>query len=134
MFNSGSGAIGIEALSRGANSAIFVENNIEAFNCINDNLEKTRLQDKAKVYKLEVEQVLDKLANAQFDIIFIDPPYHYQGLENIIHTILTNQILKTGGKLIIENASDVEDIIHQHLNLIKFKAYKTTKINIYERI
>ena len=73
----GSGAIGIEALSRGAASAVFVENDRRAVTCIKKNLEHTRLSQKAAVLPFEAMASLGRLEREgrSFDLIFLDPPY-----------------------------------------------------------
>lgn len=76
---SGSGAIGIEALSRGARSAVFVEQNANAIACIYENLKNTRLETWAKVIKGDVFHVLRMLEGKYvFDCIFMDPPYNME--------------------------------------------------------
>ena len=77
---SGSGGIGIEALSRGAREAVFVENNPKAMACIKENLKFTRLEAKAATMTTDVMDALYRLEGEKvFDFIFMDPPYD-QGL------------------------------------------------------
>ena len=73
----GSGAIGIEALSRGAKEAIFVDSGNRQIACIRDNLKTTKLEDRARVIDSDVFSVLKKLeqTGCPFDFIFMDPPY-----------------------------------------------------------
>lgn len=73
----GSGAIGIEALSRGAGSAVFVENNRAAAACIRRNLEHTHLEEKAVLLNQDVLASISRLEREKkvFDVIFMDPPY-----------------------------------------------------------
>ena len=72
---SGSGAIGIEALSRGAACAVFVEQSKKAMECIKENLRYTKLADKAEVYETDVLNALNRLEGKKtFDYIFMDPP------------------------------------------------------------
>ena len=73
----GSGAIGIEALSRGCRSAVFVEKNKKAAACIRDNLIHTKLINDAQVLETDVISALRKLGSEsrKFDYIFMDPPY-----------------------------------------------------------
>ena len=79
---SGSGGIGIEALSRGAKEAVFVENNPKAMRYIKDNLKFTRLEHKAATITGDVMNALYQLEGEKvFDIIFMDPPYD-RGLEH----------------------------------------------------
>ena len=75
----GSGAIGIEALSRGAKEAVFVESNRKAAACIRENLEFTRLMPRARVLETDAGTALNLLGREEaFDIIFLDPPYGKQ--------------------------------------------------------
>ena len=71
---SGSGAIGIEALSRGAREAVFVENNKKAVSCIKENLKFTKLIDRAQIIERNAESAVAGLSG-RFDVIFMDPPY-----------------------------------------------------------
>ena len=72
----GSGGIGIEALSRGAREAVFVENNPKAMMCVKDNLKFTKLEGKAVTLTTDVMNALYKLEGEKvFDYIFLDPPY-----------------------------------------------------------
>ena len=76
---SGSGAIGIEALSRGAKEAVFVEKNPKAADCIRDNLKAARLADKATLLNCDISDALKRIENRKsaFDFIFMDPPYNH---------------------------------------------------------
>ncbi|ONI46216.1 16S rRNA (guanine(966)-N(2))-methyltransferase RsmD [Epulopiscium sp. SCG-B10WGA-EpuloA2] len=132
---SGSGQIGIEALSRGAKKAVFVEHDKAAYLVLEENLCKTRLQTSTKTYKMDITEALIniKLQNEQFDIIFMDPPYYYEALEQIVNFIVEKDILIKGGKLIIENATDATQITNNSLILVKEKIYTTTKLSIFER-
>ncbi len=72
---SGSGGIGIEALSRGARHAYFVENNKNAIACIQENLQFTKTMDDATILKQDVLSALSGIHEKEADVIFIDPPY-----------------------------------------------------------
>ena len=73
---SGSGALAIEALSRGAKKAVLCDKSKEAIKVINDNLEKTHLKEKAIIIRDDYQKVLNFLKDKyQFDFIFLDPPY-----------------------------------------------------------
>ena len=79
---SGSGSIGIEALSRGARISFFVEKNSKAVKCINENLAFTKLADQAVVMQKTVLSAIHELSlkKSRFDLVYMDPPYH-AGLE-----------------------------------------------------
>lgn len=125
---SGSGAIGIEALSRGAEKVWFVEQNKKAADCIRQNLEFTKLSDKAVLLQMDVIRALTGLSSEQsFDLIFMDPPYNRE-LEKEVLTVLANSNLVDEHTLIVvegslETSFDyLEDLGYR---LKKYKKYKT---------
>ncbi|MBE5870866.1 MAG: 16S rRNA (guanine(966)-N(2))-methyltransferase RsmD [Lachnospiraceae bacterium] len=126
----GSGAIGIEALSRGAAEAVFVENEKTAVGCMERNLAHTHLEKKGKVLKQDVFVALQMLEyKGAFDIIFMDPPYHHE-LEQRVLEYLTMSSLATPDTLIIfEAALDTQIGFLDKLGyeLVKEKCYKTNK-------
>lgn len=125
---SGSGAIGIEALSRQAGKAYFVENARPALACIHDNLEFTKLKDKAVVMECDVLTALRRLQGKEvFDIIFMDPPYN-KGLEREVLTALLPLDIADEYTTIIFEASldtDVSFVEDLGYTLKKVKKYKT---------
>ena len=128
---SGSGAIGIEALSRGADKAVFIENNPDAVNCIRENLASTRLEENALVMGNDVIAGLKRLEghNYRFDVVFMDPPYH-QGLEQKVLEYLAASPMVTEDTLIIMEAAldtDFDWLEQAGYHLLKNKEYKTNK-------
>jgi len=126
---SGSGGIGIEALSRGAQKAYFVENNQKAVACINDNIEHTHLSDKAVVLKQDVFSALRGSIKDTADIIFLDPPYH-QGYEKKVLELLCDASYVNEDTLIVvetslETAMDYVETFG--FSIEKEKRYKTNK-------
>lgn len=132
---SGSGSIGVEALSRGAQKVIFVDNNPAAIACINQNLQKTSLQKEGIVYNRDSLSVIKTLGEqkAKFDIIFLDPPYAMEGINEILEGIITYDLLKPEGYIIVESGSEYEIGIPDQLICFKQKNYKTTIMSFYER-
>lgn len=127
----GSGAIGIEALSRGAAKAVFVDNSKEALSCIRQNLEKTHLADRAIVIGQDCAGAIHALdaKKMHFDIIFMDPPYD-RGLEQQVLTALRQSCLVTEDTLIIVEASlETEFDYTESLGyeIVREKIYKTNK-------
>lgn len=133
---SGSGGIGIEALSRGAEKCIFIDNSYEATGCINKNLQKTGLQNLGIVYNIDIYSGIKKLGsqNEKFDIIFLDPPYNLEGLNEIFEEIVNSDLLAEKGYIILENASEAIKINNEKLELVREKVYKTTTLSFFERI
>lgn len=132
---SGSGAIGIESLSRGAKRAIFVDQGDKALACINQNLEKTRLKEWAQVLPCSAQEALHKLGQRkeQFDIIFMDPPYALEGIDLMIHQIAEYDLLAEGGYIILERSTNNVVNLPQNLVLWKEKKYKTTTLSFIKK-
>ncbi len=109
---SGSGAIGIEFLSRGCKKAYLCEISKKAVNIINQNLEKTRLKEKAVVYNTDFKKCLQDLHDNKidFDIIYIDPPYKDDIAVKSVELILSLGLLKEKGLIIIETDEKDRDI------------------------
>lgn len=132
----GSGAIGIEALSRGATEAVFVEKSPKAVSCIRENLTYTRLDSKARVMETDVISALRKLdGGIRFDYVFMDPPYN-QLLEKEVLTELSRCDLLTEDALIIVEASletDFSYVTELGYGIVKEKIYKTNKHLFLER-
>lgn len=106
----GSGALGLEALSRGAKIAVFSDISEKAINVINQNIEKTRLGEKAIVFKCSYEEVLKQMKEEkkEFDIIFLDPPYKSGLLEDAVNKILEYKLLAKEGIIIVETDLEAE--------------------------
>ncbi len=119
---SGSGSIGIEALSRGAETAVFVENARAAQNLILENLEFTRLKDRAILIKGDAASALRKLEGEKpFDVIFMDPPFDH-GLEKETLAYLRNSTLPAADGIIVVEASPKTDFSYlDEFGYIKIK-------------
>lgn len=107
----GSGQLGIEALSRGADKAYLCDINRDAVKMIKQNLEKTKLKDKAVVINEDYKKALRILnTNEKFDIIFIDPPYKEDISVDSIIDIIHESRLKENGIMIIETDEIERDL------------------------
>jgi len=101
----GTGANGIEALSRGAASAMFVDSDERSLQFIKRNLAKTSLKMKGHVRRLQLPEQLPKLAaDAPFDIIFADPPYKFTQYEKLLQRISDDAMLAAQGLVVIEHS------------------------------
>ncbi len=127
---SGSGGIGIEALSRGAASAVIVEQSRKAMNCIRENLKATKLAEYATLYETDVIHALRSMEHQKkFDYIFMDPPYN-QLLEKSVLEYLSQSDLLSEDALIIVEASLETDVSYAEelgFSIVKEKIYKTNK-------
>lgn len=97
----GTGQLGIEALSRGAKSAVFVDAGEPACRLIRENLKRTRLEAQAKVIRSDYLDYLRRCRET-FQIIFLDPPYAEVFLENALNCITEIDILQSGGIIVAE--------------------------------
>ena len=97
----GTGQLGIEALSRGAKTAVFVDASEAACKLIRENLRRTKLEQNGKVIRSDYLDFLSRTRD-KFDIIFLDPPYAEVFLENALKRITEIDILQTGGIIIAE--------------------------------
>ena len=125
----GSGAVGIEALSRGAQKAYFIDNNNNSVSCIETNLKKTKLTDKALVLKQDSITAISYSIRENIDILFVDPPYG-QGLDRTTLEACRNCKYVTEDTLIIvEENADTDFSYAEELGyaIEKVKLYKTNK-------
>ena len=97
----GTGQLGIEALSRGAKSAVFVDAGDPACKLIKENLRRTKLEGQGKVVRSDYLQYL-RTCHDKFDIIFLDPPYAEVFLENSLKKLSEIDILQSGGIIVCE--------------------------------
>lgn len=126
---SGSGGIGIEALSRGAQKAYFVENDKEALGCIRENLKKTRLEENAVVISSDAKTALMTKINEKADIIFMDPPFAVHAECEIIPLIMKENKLNEDGMIVAECdfSADFTFLEDLGLQIFKEKNYKSCK-------
>ncbi len=129
----GTGALGIEAFSRGAKSGTFVDCSARAIALIKNNLQQLDIE--AECIKAFATVFLKKAANEhkQFDIIFCDPPYQLQQLENILSLIANSNVLKQGGILVLETSAKRAIPEMDHLKIFKQRVAGDTCITIYEQ-
>lgn len=123
---SGSGALGIEALSRGAKEAILCDASNKAIKIINKNLEETKLKEKAKVFNNDYLETLNKIKDKKFDIIFLDPPYKSDYVEKSIEYISKHNLLTENGIIIVEtnDKNKIDEIkAKKHLEVYDTRKY-----------
>ena len=127
---SGSGGIGIEALSRGASYAVFVEKNPAAMMIIRENLKHTSLEDAAVTMQSDVMTAIRSLdGRKQFDYIFMDPPYDHSLERQVLELLREHRILRDDGMVIVEASLDTSFTYLEEcgFRLVKEKIYKTNK-------
>ncbi|MFT3985931.1 MAG: 16S rRNA (guanine(966)-N(2))-methyltransferase RsmD [Lachnospiraceae bacterium] len=126
---SGSGGIGIEALSRGAQRAIFVERSKSAIKCIEENLKKTKLADNAQVFGMDVMSALRQMEGRyQFDLVFMDPPFDRELEKEVLFYLHTSGLIHENTMIIVEASNETEfDYVPKLLGMeiVKCKRYKS---------
>ncbi|MBQ3409498.1 MAG: 16S rRNA (guanine(966)-N(2))-methyltransferase RsmD [Clostridia bacterium] len=123
----GSGAIGIEFLSRGCKKAYMCDKSKEALKFINENINKTKLQENAVVANKDYTDFLKDLykINEKFDIVFLDPPYELNIAVKAVSLILEYKLLKSDGIIIIETDQKEREI--KELEEMNVEIYDTRK-------
>ncbi len=128
----GSGALGIEALSRGAETCVFIDMGADAISCIKANLEHTKLISRATVLKTDSLRFLETCTQT-FDVIFIDPPYSKGLAEKALKIIEQRNLLNKDGFVSVERDESEEEIEGLlRLNCIKNKKYGRISLKIYK--
>lgn len=130
----GTGQLGIEALSRGAKSAVFVDQREDACKLIRENLRRTKLDGEGKVVRADYLEFL-RQSRDKFDIIFLDPPYEEVYLENSLKCIAEIDILQSRGIIVTERPLGKE-LPYDFDGFTRSKDYKYGKIllTIYRKV
>ena len=129
----GTGQLGIEALSRGAKRAVFVDHQQKACELIRENLRRTRFSERASVVRGDYLEYL-KRTREQFDIILLDPPYAENFLENALNCIAEIDILRDNGIIVTERPLEKTlDIQLPGFSRSRDYKYGKTLITLYRR-
>jgi 16S rRNA (guanine966-N2)-methyltransferase len=127
---SGSGQMGIEALSRGAKEAVFVEKDKKALTCINHNLAKAKFEDCSKVFNEDVFSAISRLKCSDgFDIVFMDPPYNKLIEKQVLESLVSRDYITDDTMIIVEASIETSfDYVSElGYSIVKEKVYKTNK-------
>ena len=129
----GTGQLGIEALSRGAKSAVFVDQREDACKLIRENLRRTKLESQGRVVRSDYLDYLRR-SKEKFDIILLDPPYAEVFLENALKCITEIDILKSDGIIVAERPVEKE-LPFEFEGFTRSKDYKygKTLLTIYRK-
>ncbi|OEH93932.1 16S rRNA (guanine(966)-N(2))-methyltransferase RsmD [Bacillus solimangrovi] len=134
----GSGSLGIESLSRGLDSMIFVDRHPKAIETIRDNIRTVKLEERAEVYRNDANRALKAVhkRDLQFSVIFLDPPYEKIKLKPLMETISEMELVVEGGWIVTEHPadSDLADLVVDFERLKHEEYNKTTAISIYRRM
>lgn len=132
----GSGNLGIEAISNGAKYSYFVDNNKIAYNTLISNINNLNIKDKCNTMLCDYKKALKyyKKNNIKFDIIFIDPPYKYNIIEEIINKIEEYNLLNNNGIIVLEFQNNNISDTYNSYKLIKKKKYGDKFVYILKKI
>lgn len=130
----GSGAMGIEALSRGAAFSMFVDLNPKCVRVIKENLEKAKFVETSEVYNTDYKKAIQKLSEDMFDIIYVDPPYNKEMGIDAINRLSEKNVLKDGGVIILE--TDTNEVVPDEIGRYEkfnYKRYGRNILSLFRR-
>lgn len=129
----GTGQLGIEALSRGAKRAVFVDAREDACKIVRENLRRTKLENEAKVVRSDYLDYLRR-CKEKYDIILLDPPYAEVFLENALKCITEIDILQSGGIIVTERPVEKElSLVFEGYTRSKDYKYGNTLLTLYRK-
>ncbi len=130
---SGSGNLGIEAISQGAKYSYLVDNNKKACQIIKNNIKKCNIEDNCSIINMDYMKAIESFSGIKFDVVFLDPPYKTNYIESSIKLISKYDILNDNGIIVCESDS-LDKIIYDDYKEIKSKKYGDKYIVILEKI
>lgn len=132
----GTGSLGIEALSRGAKEAVFVDQSRECSGIIRDNLVHTKLIERSQIINCDVRTAIMKLSDLgrKFDLIFMDPPYRKNFVEETLNYLANSDIIIDNGLVVAEHEEmdKVPDQVGQ-IKLFRSQKYGKTILSFYKK-
>lgn len=132
----GTGNLGIEALSRGAKEAYFVDSDIKSIELVKKNLEVTGLKEKAVVIRADTDRAVKRFIRdgQKFDLIFLDPPYRISvSFLDAILFMMSSDVLSLEGLLVLEHSAKVEPRHIKGLTIETTRTYGDTTITFYRK-
>ncbi len=130
----GSGQLGIEAISNGADTCYFIDNNKEVIKILNQNISNLNIKSNSRVILSDWKRALNDFTNQnlKFDLIFVDPPYDYNVYEKILEKVSSLNLLNENGLIILEHSNLKFKDTYNNLTLYKDKKYGNKSVNIYK--
>jgi 16S rRNA (guanine966-N2)-methyltransferase len=133
----GAGALGLEALSRGAARADFVERGRKAADVIRRNIDELGVRDRTEVWSLDVRAALAKLAEkgVRYHLVFADPPYDAGALEGLLTALGAGELVAEGGLVVVEHHHK-QALRERYLELTRFRTLKSGEscFTLYRRV
>jgi 16S rRNA (guanine966-N2)-methyltransferase len=129
----GTGALGIEAISRGAVFSYFIDNNNEAISIILKNIKSSALESKSRVIKWDIRQNLKCIEHLthKFNFVFMDPPYNEYLIEPTLENLTRSGALQNNATIVIEHAKHESITTNQnHFTLLDYRKHRDTRLTI----
>jgi len=129
----GSGALGLEAVSRGARWAVLVDHAQDAMACIQRNVAKLGFEERVLALKCDWKRAVQKLQQIQvrLDLVFLDPPYHMANLPTICESLTLGNLLRKNALLVIEHPKSAEPLLSESLYRKDIRCYGDIEISFY---
>lgn len=128
----GTGNLGLEALSRGALSACFVEKDPKVMDILRQNIRKAQFETVSEICQQDAMMYINVPPASPFDLIFADPPYQGKHGETIVYRIFKNDYLSPAGFLVLETSvSETIEYDARCISLIKDRVFRETRIRIF---
>ena len=136
----GSGALSLEAISRGCKHSVIIDNSRDAIRVITENVNSLKENDKVSIFTADYKQALKKLANESFDIIFLDPPYRMNIVSEILDFIIANDMINKDGYIVcqyvrgnLEKLGINSESFSDTLSIKKNYSYGNSEVLIYQK-
>jgi 16S rRNA (guanine(966)-N(2))-methyltransferase RsmD len=130
----GSGAMGLEAVSRGAEKPYMVDSSDDSISIIKENVNKTGFEDLVEIVKKDYAKALIEFKNTlKFDIVFIDPPYESGYYQDAVRLLVEGGLIRPNGIVILESGEKLGGLFYG-MEMFKEKKYGTTHITFLKRV
>lgn len=132
----GSGGLGIETLSRGADHALFIEKDARAFQVLQENIKKCRYEDASELFRTDATRAVKALLKREIviDYLFLDPPYHKKEYYDLVETLVEGGKLAHDAIIMCEHSAEVTlPENYGRFNLVRQEEYGSTIISIYRQ-
>ncbi|GAX90413.1 16S rRNA (guanine(966)-N(2))-methyltransferase RsmD [Effusibacillus lacus] len=132
----GTGALGIEALSRGMDRAVFIEQDAKALQVVRRNVDACKLESRADIYRNDARRAISVLAKRkeQFDLVFMDPPYHFHIIPDLAASLDRHDLLRDTAVIVAEHSKDA--VLPDQLESLrrwKLVTYGDTSVSFYRK-
>lgn len=131
----GTGALSLEALSRGAREAVLIDTDRDACAAIKKNMESTKLGDRCRLLARDYQQAMDQLAREgkQFDVVFIDPPYRMENTGEMCAALYDKGLLSDAFMIVVEHKRGLAPLLDERFEAYDLRKYRDTELTFVRR-